>query len=68
MSERRGIRISQHDRVIGGVFAAMGKYANVNPNILRAGYLFVSVIYPVQAIIVYGIIYFAAPKDRRFFE
>lgn len=68
MDERRSIRISPHDRVVGGVFAAMGKYADVSPNILRAGYLFVSVIYPVQAVIVYGIIYFAAPKDRRLFE
>lgn len=68
MEERTGIKISPHNRIIGGVFAAFGRYANVNPNILRAGYVFVSVLYPVQAIAAYGIIYFAAPKDRGIVE
>jgi phage shock protein PspC (stress-responsive transcriptional regulator) len=68
MEGRTSIKISPRDRVIGGVFAAFGRYANVNPNILRAGYLFVAVLYPVQAIAAYGIIFFLAPKDRELME
>lgn len=68
MEKRESIRISPHDRVALGVLAAMAKYANFNPNILRAGYIFVTILFPVPAIIAYGIIYFAAPKDRRILE
>jgi phage shock protein PspC (stress-responsive transcriptional regulator) len=68
MERKVYLRISPHDRIVGGVIAAMGRYANVNPNILRAGYIVVTILFPIQSIAVYGIIYFLSPKDRAMFE
>jgi phage shock protein PspC (stress-responsive transcriptional regulator) len=68
MKSKDHMLISKHDRVLGGVFAAMGNYAEVNPNILRAGYVVVSLLYPIQTVIVYGIFYYMIPKDDRFME
>ncbi len=66
--DRRMFVIRRDDRLVGGVMAGLARYADVNPNILRAGYLVVTVFFPVPGIAAYGILFYFLPKERGLFE
>ena len=68
MNTKDKFRIVSNDRIIGGVFAGLGRYAEVNPNILRAGYLIVTIVFPIPGIAAYGVLYYLFPKEQRLYE
>jgi phage shock protein PspC (stress-responsive transcriptional regulator) len=51
-------------KLIGGVFSGLGDYAEVNPNILRAGWVAVTALFTTVGIIAYIILYFYMDPRR----
>lgn len=57
---------SRRSRIVSGVFGGLGEWMEVNPNILRAGYVILAIITSISsAILVYIVAHFFIPADER---
>lgn len=56
---------SKHSRVASGVFGGLGEWMEVNPKILRAGYIVLAIITSiVPAALIYAVAHFFIPEKK----
>lgn len=56
---------SRTSRIASGVFGGLGEWMEVNPNILRIGYIIIAIITSIiPALVIYAVAHFLIPTEE----
>lgn len=57
---------SKKSRITSGVFGGLGEWMEINPNILRVGYVILAIITSItSALLIYAAAHFFVPTEER---
>ncbi|GAB4322011.1 MAG: hypothetical protein Kow00117_11040 [Phototrophicales bacterium] len=63
MTERKRLYKSEHDKWIGGVLGGIGDYIDVDPNLLRIGFLVLTLAGIGSTVPLYLLLWFFMPDE-----